>query len=130
VTDTTPKSGLTELAELLAKMTEEGGFPFAVLTDQDGLAIAAATASDQNPETSSAVVARVQKTVAQVRGQLGMAATDEISVYDADGRRLVCRPFNVNGHELILAVLVPVEHKSYRRLTTRTLNAIRRIWKL
>ncbi len=130
MTDTTPKSGLTELADLLANMTEEGGFPFAVLADLDGLAIASATAPDQNPEMSSAVVARVQKTVAQVRGQLGMARTDEISVYDADGRRLVCRPFSVNEHELILAVLVPAGRKSYRQLTSRTLNAIRRIWKL
>ena len=37
----------------------------------------------------AAVVALIQKTAAQVSSQLGMAQTDEISLYDTDGQRLV-----------------------------------------
>jgi hypothetical protein len=73
------------------------------------------------------VVALVQKMAAQVRDQLGMAQTDEISVYDATGQRLVCRPFNAHEHDMILAVLVPNKRQSYRRLTNKTVNAIRRV---
>jgi predicted regulator of Ras-like GTPase activity (Roadblock/LC7/MglB family) len=130
VTKNTPKSGSTELARLLADMNEQGKFPIAVLTDRHGFPIASAAQPGQNPDTQSAVVALVQKTATQVRDQLGMAQTDEISLYDTQGQRLVCRPISINGHDLILAVLVPDKNSSYRRLTNQAINAIRRAWKL
>lgn len=130
MTKTNVKVGSTELAKLLAEMNERGGFPIAVLTDRHGFPIASAAGPGQNPEAQSAVVALVQKTAAQVRDQLGMAQTDEISLFDTTGQRLVCRPINANGHEMILAVLVPDKDKSYRRLTNQTISAIRRLWKL
>lgn len=130
MTQTNTKSGSTELARLLAEMNKAGEFPIAVLTDRHGFPIASAAAPGQDPETQSAVVALVQKTAAQVRDQLGMAQTDEISLYDTNGQRLVCRPISVNGHDLILAVLVPHKTASYRRLTNQAVSAIRRAWKL
>lgn len=130
MTQKLPKSGSTELARLLIDMNEQGGFPIAVITDRQGFPIAFAADPGQDPETKSAVVALVQKTAAQVRDQLGMAQTDELSMFDTNGQRLVCRPFSANGHNMILAVLVPDKHQSYRRLTNKTVNAIRRIWKL
>ncbi len=125
-----PKSGSAEIANLLTKMNEEGGFPVSVLTNRQGFSIASAVAPDQDPEKHSAVVALVQKTASQVREQLEMAKTDEISVFDTNGQRLVCRPFDTNGHNLILAVIIPDRHTCYRRLTNKTVNAIRRLWKL
>lgn len=124
------KSSSTELARLLAEMNEAGGFPIAVLTDRHGFPIASAGGPGQDPDTKSAVVALVQKTAGQAQQQLGMAATDEISLYDTNGQRLVCRPFIVKEHEMILAVLVPDKNQSYRRLTTKAVNAIRRQWRL
>lgn len=121
-----PKSSSTELARLLAEMNEIGGYPLSVLTDRQGFPIASAAAPGEDPDTQSAVMALVQKTATQVQNQLGMAQTDEIALYDATGRRLICRPFNANGHEMILAVSVPHRHQSYRRLTNRTVNAIKR----
>jgi predicted regulator of Ras-like GTPase activity (Roadblock/LC7/MglB family) len=123
-------SGSTELAKLLIEMNEAGGFPIAVVTDRQGFPIASAAAPGEDPDMQSAVVALVQKTAAQVREQLGMAQTDEISMYDTEGRRLVCRPFSANGHDMIMAVVVPDKNQSYRRLTNKTVNAIRRKWKL
>ena len=130
MTDNIPKSGSTELARLLAEMNEKGGFPIAVITDRQGFPIASAAAPGQDPDTKSAVVALIQKTATQVQNQLGMAQTDEISLYDTEGRRLVCRPFQAKGHEMILAILVPSKHQSYRRLTNQMVTAVRRIWKL
>lgn len=124
------KAGSAELAKLLAEMNEAGGFPMAVLTDRQGFPIASAAMPGQDPETQSAVVAMVQKTVMQVQDQLGMAQTDEISLYDTRGQRLVCRPLSIKGHEMILAVSVPDKSQSYRRLTNQTINALRRLWKL
>ncbi len=130
MTNITPKFGSTELGQLLADMNEQGGFPLAVLADQQGFSIASAAAPDQNPEMQAAMVALVQKTATQVRDQLGMAQTDEISLFDTEGRRLVCRPFSANGYNMILAVLVPNKHQSYRRLTNKAVNTIQQHWKL
>lgn len=128
--NSTPRSGSTELAQLLSEMNAKGDFPIAVLTDRHGFPIASAASPGEDPDTQSAVVALVQKTAAQVSQQLGMAQTDEISLYDTNGRRLVCRPFQANEHNLILAVVVPHKQQSYRRLTNIAVNNIRKHWKL
>lgn len=124
------KFGSTELTKVLADMNAKGGFPIAVVTDRHGFPIASAAAPGQDPDIQSAVVALVQKTAIQASHQLGMAQADEVSLYDTEGRRLVCRPFDANGHNLILAVLVPDKSQSYRRLTNQAVNAVRRQWKL
>ncbi len=124
------KSGSTQLAKVLAEMNSKGQFPIAVITDRHGFPIASAAAPDQDPDIQSAVVALVQKTATQASSQLGMSQTDEISLYDTEGRRLVCRPFNANGHNLILAILVPDKKQSYRRLTNEAVNSIRQQWNL
>ncbi|MFQ5611071.1 MAG: hypothetical protein ACE5H9_02960 [Anaerolineae bacterium] len=130
MTKNTAKFGSNELAQVLADMNEQGGFPIAVVTDRHGFAIASAAAPGQDPDTQSAVVALIQKTAAQAQNQLGMAQTDEISLFDTAGRRLVCRPFKANDQNLILAVLVPDRGQSYRRLTNKAVSAIKRQWKL
>ena len=123
-------SGSTGLAKVLAEMNEKGSFPIAVITDRHGFPIASAAGPGEDPDIQSAVVALVQKTATQASTQLGMAQTDEISLYDTEGRRLVCRPFSINGHSMILAVLIPDRNQSYRRLTNQAVSAIQRQWKL
>ena len=124
------KSSSTDLAKVLANMNELGDFPISVLTDRHGFSIASAAAPDQDPDTQSAVVALIQKTASQASTQLGLAQTDEISLYDAKGQRLVCRLFEAKGHNMILAVLIPSKKQSYRRLTNQAVSAIQRQWKL
>lgn len=118
------------MAQVLTDMNEAGGFLMAVITDRHGFPIAAATQSDQDPETPSAVVALVQKTAQQVEGQLGLAPTDEVSLSDAAGRRLLCRPIHIKEHQLILAVLIPTRQQAYRRLTNHAVSQIKRQWRL
>ncbi len=120
--------GTTRLNQLLEEMNMQGGFPIAVLTDRDGLPIASAMEPGQDMDRQSAVVAMVQRTAVQVQERLGMAETDEISVFDSEGQRLVCRPFQAQGQEMILAVLVPDKEKKYRRLTNQAVAAIRQLW--
>ena len=129
---TSNKSGSSsaEIAKILADMNKKGEFSIAVLTNRDGFPIASAALPDQDPLKQAAVVALIQKTAAQVSAQLGMTQTDEISLFDNEGQRLVCRPFTANGHELILAVLIPSKIQSYRRLTNNMVAAIQRRWNL
>ena len=125
-----PQFGSSKLATLLADLNKEGGFPIAILTDRQGFPIASAAAPGQDPQSQAAVVALIQKTASQARDQLGMAQTDEISVFDTSGQRLVCRPFRVDGQDMILAVMVPKRDQSYRRLTNKAVDAVRREWSL
>ncbi|NTV47267.1 MAG: hypothetical protein HGB11_12260 [Chlorobiales bacterium] len=124
------ESGSAEITKCLAEMNEKGGFPISVITDLQGFTIASSSANGHDPERQSAVVALVQKTAIQVRNHLGMGTTDEISLFDQNGQRLVCRPFNVRGHELILAVQVPEKHQAYRGLTNQAIKVIQKNWKL
>ncbi|MEW5867698.1 MAG: hypothetical protein AB1894_00355 [Chloroflexota bacterium] len=121
-------SGSSELRKLLADMNQTGGFIISVLTDRQGLPIAFAAAPGSDPERQSAVVALVQKTAAQASTHLGIT-TDEISLNAVDGQRLVCRPFEINGNTLILAVMVAERSHSYRRLTNQTIRRIAEVWK-
>jgi len=128
--NTENKRGSSQLGEILQRMNEEGGFSISVLTDRHGFPLASATRSGADAETQSAVVALIQKTAVQASNQLGIGQTDEITLFDAAGHRLVCRPFNANGHQLILAVRIEDRRKPYRRLTNQAIRKIRQAWRL
>lgn len=124
------KRGSSQLSEILQEMNEAGGFSIAVLTDRHGFPLASAAGQGNDPDTQSAVVALIQKTAAQATSQLGIGQTDEITLFDSEGNRLVCRPFDVNGHQLILAVRINDRHKAYRRLTNQAIRKISQAWRL
>jgi len=117
------------LVEALDQMNAEEGFPVSVLTNSQGLLIASSASDEgQDPNKQSAVVAKVREVAHLVRSQLDMGVTDEITVNDENGKRLVCRPISVNGHDLILAVVVSSRGKAYRRATNNAIRGIRRAW--
>jgi len=116
------------LVQLLREMISEGNFSMAVLADRDGLLIAAVTDDEQSSEAQSVAAALLQRAFVQVQSQLGMAETDEFSLFDVNGTRWVCRPFQVGEQTMILAVIVPNRNHPYRRLTTRTIHAIQQLW--
>jgi predicted regulator of Ras-like GTPase activity (Roadblock/LC7/MglB family) len=118
------KQGAIKITQILREMAHEGKFPVAVLTDRDGFPIASGQDADQDADRQSAVVALVQRTALQAQSQLGMAETDEFSLYDAEGKRLVCRLFIAGGYAMILAIIVPDKEHPYRRSTTRAIHAI------
>ncbi len=124
------KSGSAQLSDILAQINQQGNFSIAIITDQNGFPVASASAPGEDPDTQSAVVALIQKTAVQVHNQLGMAQADEISLFDAEGQRLVCRPFSVNDYDMILAVRIPDKKQSYRRLTNQAIRDIKKSWRL
>jgi len=118
------KSSYQCLLDLITDLQTKGNFSATVLTDQNGFPIAASAGEDDDVETHAAVVAQIQKTISQVKKQLGMVITDEVSMVDVSGKKLICRSFSMNGTEFILAVLLSGRDKPYRRLTTRTISSI------
>lgn len=125
----TDKIGSGQLSSILADMNRQGNFPISVLTDLQGLPLASATSVEgESAEMQAAVVALIQKTALQTT-KVNMGETDEVTVFDRQGRRLVCRPFQVDDRALVLAVMVPRD-RSYRRLTGQAIHAIRHVWKI
>ena len=125
----TEKISSKQLSTILADMNAQGGFLISVLTDLEGLPLASAkTVEGENPEMQAAVVALIQKSALQTH-KVNMDETDEVTVFDRQGRRLVCRPFQVGERYLVLAVMVPRD-RSYRRLTQQAIAAVRQAWKV
>jgi len=117
----------TTFEEVLRKMNEQGNFKAAILASGDGLPIATAP-STYDTDTTAAMVALLQSVSKEAREQLEMADVDEVTIFDRDRIRLVCRYLVLEGEELILAVMVP-PNRHYRRLTNQAIKEIRAVWK-
>jgi predicted regulator of Ras-like GTPase activity (Roadblock/LC7/MglB family) len=126
--NSTHQFGPPELVGLISAMNAEAGFPITVLTDKQGLVLAASSQAGMSATRQSAVVAKIRGAADLVAKQLDMGVMDEISLFDEDGQRLVCRPIAMRGEDLILAVMVPNRGQAYRRSTNKAITAIRRSW--
>jgi predicted regulator of Ras-like GTPase activity (Roadblock/LC7/MglB family) len=116
------------IADTLNDINAEGGFSLSVLTDENGLPIATSAGGEDESEVQAAVVAQVQKVVLRVRDHLSMAAPEEIALNDVNGKKLVCRSFEANGNNVVLAVLIPGRNQSYRKLMNRAIRSIQKTW--
>ena len=128
MSDNKQQSGVVEpasLEEILYAMNEAGGFRVSVLTSTEGLPIATVPA-DYDSDVTAAMVALLQRVGNDTQSQLGMAAMDEMTIYDCDRTRLVCRRIIVGRERLILVAIVPRGH-CYRSATNRAIRRIRRL---
>lgn len=116
------------VAVVLAEMNRTGQFQASTLSLRDGLLVASSATNGDNPAAQSAVVAKLAEAANLVRSQMAIGAPEELSFNSEDGKRLICRPFELNGHELILAVLVPKRGQPYRRATSRAIARLRTVW--
>jgi predicted regulator of Ras-like GTPase activity (Roadblock/LC7/MglB family) len=118
--------GPEKMTEALRSLNTRGGYLITVLTDADGLLMASAPSPGWDAEKQAAVVALVQRAARQAE-DISLGAADEVAIRDISGRRLVCRPFEVDGQTLLLSVLMDVA-KPYRRLTNDAVREVRRAW--
>ncbi len=114
------------LMDVLMSLNTAGGFLVTVLTDAEGLVLASAPSPGWDADKQAAVVALIQRTARQVQ-IVSLGAVDEISIRDVNGRRLICRPFELDGNVLLLSILAE-EGKPYRRLTNAAVRGVRRVW--
>ncbi|MCJ7677432.1 MAG: hypothetical protein MUO35_06905 [Anaerolineales bacterium] len=118
--------GPANLTEALLSLNTRGSFLITVLTDAEGLLLASAPSPGWDAEKQAAVVALVQRAARQAE-DISLGAADEVAIRDVAGRRLVCRPFEVDGQILLLSVLMDAA-KPYRRLTNDAVREVRRSW--
>lgn len=121
-------SSSNPMAQVLAEMNREARFPASTLSGKDGLLVASHTENGDDPQRQSAVVAKLSEAARMAHTQLAFGAPEELSFNADDGRRLVCRPFQLNGYDFILSVLVPTRGQAHRRATTRAIARLRQIW--
>lgn len=121
-------SGFDLLESILFEMNGIGKFPRSVLTDKEGLPIAAAASDGSNADRQSAVVAFIQKAAIQASKQLEFAELDEISFNYKDGQQLVILPFNVKDKGLILTTIVTDRNQPYRKITSNAISEIIKVW--
>lgn len=114
------------LMDVLMSLNTAGGFLVTVLTDAEGLVLASAPSPGWDADKQAAVVALIQRTARQVQ-IVSLGAVDEICIRDVNGRRLICRPFELDGHVLLLSILAE-EGKPYRRLTNAAVRGVRQVW--
>ncbi len=123
-------TGSVELGNMLQDMVNTGDFAISVLTDENGFPIASAIRSEKNTEMLAAVVAVVQRIAHQIKNQLAMEHIDEIAVRDEANRTLICRPFHVKEHRMILGVMLAHKKQPYRRLSNKAVRSVKDSWKL
>ena len=121
-------SGFDLLESILFEMNGIGKFPKSVLTDKEGLPIAAAASDGSNADRQSAVVAFIQKAAIQASKQLEFAELDEISFNYKDGQQLVILPFNVKDKGLILTTIVTDRNQPHRKITSNAISEIIKVW--
>lgn len=112
--------------EILYTMNQQGNFEAAVLSVKDGMPLASSPAHYED-EMAAAMVTLLNEAAKKITRELHLPQMDEISIVGDDRTRLVCRYFTVDGRELLLTVLTPPD-QAYRRLTNKTIQAIKRIW--
>jgi predicted regulator of Ras-like GTPase activity (Roadblock/LC7/MglB family) len=112
--------------EALQNMMDRLRLEGAVLASSDGLPIATVP-SAYDPETAAAMVALLQSVSHEAHDQLGVSGVDEVTVVGRDRRRLVCRRLQIDGEELVLALMVPA-NRYYRRISNRAIKEIKAVW--
>jgi predicted regulator of Ras-like GTPase activity (Roadblock/LC7/MglB family) len=114
--------------EALERINRAGNFEASVLATPDGLPIATVP-PEYDSDVMAAMVALLKSVAQQTEDQVGMAPLDEVSVRASDHIRLVCRCFQVDGEDLLLAVVVPREQRYHRQLTNRAIRELRLTWR-
>lgn len=115
------------LQGILEVLNQRGSFTASVLTDSDGLPLAAITkGANELAEVLAAVAPLVERMAQRSNERAGLSAADEVVISNANRSRLVCRFFEANQQRLILACLVP-NPVSFRRVMNQMIDLMQKL---
>lgn len=98
-------------------------FLAAVLVNTDNQVIATHVVPGLDKPTANAPVETTRRIIQNPDSRAALENLHESVFFDLDGRRLVCRPLQLNGEMHLLIVLTPAQ-KAYRRALN---NLVRQI---
>ncbi len=115
------------IQQVIERLSQQEGFETVILTDAAGLPLATSVEM-RAAEEFSAVVAKMLRASASVGKRLKMGAMSEIMLLAEDAQQgLLCRKFQVDGEELVLAMVIRPQH-TYWEATTQAIREIQRLW--
>jgi predicted regulator of Ras-like GTPase activity (Roadblock/LC7/MglB family) len=121
-----------KLEKVLERVLAGGHYEAALLSDVDGLPLAAVYNDADEPTDSAGIVAAVtallRDAAAQARLQLELAFVNELSLVSDDRYRFVCRFFETDAGQLLSLTLVVPPDEAYRRNTNRAIREINEAW--
>ena len=109
----------------LEDIAREGGFKAALLTTEDGFAVANIE-SELDSSSLAALAGFVWTMNMNVLDLTGFEGLDQITMTGASGDSVICQSFEVMDQPVVLIVIASVE-SPYRELTDRAVEGIKRI---
>ena len=116
------RSRQAEIEKILRTLVQNGSLPGAIVANEQGLPIATAGSGHTNTELIAAVAAAMRHLAERTHQQL-----TEITTTDNNGHKIVSRFFSIGENLILLVVEVPM-NQTYRRLMTRAIKEIKRVW--
>jgi hypothetical protein len=110
---------IDKLSAYLDLVNYKGDLLISVLIDRHGDVIASSTNLPHIPAVEPETAAQLQAFVVRASRSLGLDQVREVTIEDVLGRRLICRPIELDSQAITLAVLT-----STRKRCRRWLNRI------
>lgn len=109
----------------LEHIAREGGFKAALLTTEDGFAVADIK-SNLDSDALAALSGFVWRMNRNAIDLTGFGSIDQITMSGPACDSVICQSFDIEGEPVVLTVIACVEDQ-YRELTDRAVEGIRRI---
>ncbi len=115
------------LAEILEEMNKEGGFIASVVSSDNGLLIASATAPTTNQDIVAAMTGYVTSTIERMRNEFELGDLLDVTVRCSLGK-VVFRKIISNGDQsFLIAAIIPRHIRYHTRIIGKAATKIRRI---
>jgi hypothetical protein len=116
------------LTKFLCSLCDSSNFEQLILTDEQGLLIASSGNNQEQSENQAAILSMIKTFMARMNDQMNLSLTSEFILRDANGKKLVVRPFYANKTELIISALIPDDHTPYKRTFNSAIRSIQLVW--
>jgi hypothetical protein len=118
----------SQLQQYLTHTCEVGHFAEIILTDEQGLVICTAGEPTDQTEKQAAFFSMIRRVSSNAILEMELSGSAEFSFIDDNGKKLIVRPFEVHGSELILAIYLNKQNSPYKRLINNAIHTIQSVW--
>lgn len=122
------KSTQDLIEEELQELCQQGNFDAFLLFNAEGIPMAGVDRSDQfNADGLAALSVILNQSVELTEEFQDQTTVDEVSLRISKQRRIVSRPFMVDGIKMMLLAIVP-NQQPYRRITTTAVHRVQALF--
>ncbi len=121
------KSTQDLIEEVLLRLCVQGGFEAFMLFNEEGIPMAAAgQCIHYNDDAIAALTVVLHQSADLLEDFHADAVVNETSIRTSNKYRIVSRPFEADGINLVLIAIVP-QRLSYRKITNKAVQAVQHI---